>query len=126
MKKLITILFSLIYFSAFTQQKVDSTGGSSEAIMAINSDLSAGGWVKYYSNGVIRWLVGRNGIAEGGSNSGSELEISCWSDAGALVGAVLTIDRTGKIKLNTGLLPTSSAGLAPGVIYSDSGTLKIA
>ena len=73
--------------------------------------------VEFQTDGVQRWRIGKN--------SANDLEFSWYNASGVYQESPIILDETtGYIKLAG--LPTSSAGLDAGTIYSDSGTLKVA
>jgi hypothetical protein len=67
---------------------------ASGANLIINKPGSGNiGQVNYMNNGVFRWQIGSNSIAESGSNAGSGFFIQRFSDGGAALGLPLQIDR---------------------------------
>ena len=48
----------------------------------------------YFSGGSLRWVVGVNSTAEGGSDAGSDFAIYRYTDAGSFTAAALTITRS--------------------------------
>jgi hypothetical protein len=54
---------------------------------------SASNWGVANSDLTMRWTMGKNGASETGANAGSDFEIDRFNDAGASLGAALTINR---------------------------------
>jgi hypothetical protein len=82
--------------------------------------------------GVGRWTIRADSNAESGGNAGSDFQIICRDDTGAIILAPLTIKRsTGRVKL--GAVPTYAsnaaaigAGMTAGEVYRTStGTMMI-
>lgn len=67
--------------------------------------------IQMQTNGSLRWALGANSTAEGGSNAGSDLFVNRYTDAGALVDSPLLITRsTGAAALSQ--RPTFGGNLA--------------
>ena len=114
---------------AFGNQ-LDLTGDAATPVTVnLDSDAGQGAWIRLLSGGVLRWVIGKNVVAEGGGNAGAGLEFVAYSDAGAVIGNILTMNRDGTITLNTALLPTSASGLVAGTVWnnaSNSNALTVA
>jgi hypothetical protein len=67
--------------------------------------------IVYHTAGSPRWTVNADGVAESGANAGSNLNIGRYSDAGAFLGNVLSINRaTGQIHVVKLTLTTLYSG----------------
>lgn len=51
-------------------------------------------YVGYRTAGVLRWNIGSNSTAEGGSNAGSDFVLNRYNDAGTLIASALTVTRS--------------------------------
>lgn len=63
---------------------------------ALSAPVGAAGtdrFITYYTLTSPRWAQGANSVAEGGSNAGSDWELEAFDDAGASLGAAMTISR---------------------------------
>ena len=83
--------------------------------------------LQFTTGGKLRWLVaGANGVAESGSNTGSNFEIDRYNDSGAVIDAPLSIVRsTGQVSLTVrptwaGTTPWDTGNLNPGGLTVDS------
>lgn len=73
---------------------------SGETQMNINAATAKNRSLRFLTAGSLRWTFRTNTTAEGGANAGSDLELRRASDAGADLGAVLTVSRaTGAVAL---------------------------
>lgn len=84
-----------------------SNSAASQTVPVVAADGAPGTFRGYFltSAGVPRWSFGTNGVAESGSNAGSDLVIRALSDAGANLFAAFTIVRaTGQATFNNGLI----------------------
>lgn len=78
---------------------------SNDALVSgINITKAAGNarLLKIKSGTSLRWDIGADATAEGGSNAGSKFKLNRYDDAGSLLGASLTVDRdTGLVTFET-------------------------
>jgi hypothetical protein len=56
----------------------------------------------------LRWQIGKNATAEGGSNSGSDFLLAAYNDTGGLIGTALSITRSTMLALFAGPVVSSS------------------
>lgn len=63
---------------------------------------------KFQTANVDRWVLAANAAAEAGSNAGSDFELSCFSDAGALLFTPFTVNRATGV-LSFAVRPTVGA-----------------
>jgi hypothetical protein len=73
---------------------VDRDGDTADGVFNIDTDPAYAGYIGYKTDGNFRWVVGKNSIAEGGSNAGSNFFIDRYSDAGSYLGTALSIERS--------------------------------
>ena len=76
------------------------TGG-----LAVSKAAGTAAYVSWQTAGVDRWRFGRNGSAESGLDSGSDLELTALSDAGSSLHLVCSVGRSSGI-VNWKYLPT--------------------
>jgi hypothetical protein len=99
------------------------TQASVEQRLKLKSPAETSTWIEFASSGE-RWLIGRNSVAETGSDVGSDFEITRESDAGVPLGIPVKIMRSsGNILFSE--LPTSASGLATGTLWNNSGVVNI-
>jgi hypothetical protein len=82
------------------------------------------------TSGTQRWTLRANSVAEGGANAGSNLELICYSDAGAFVATPISIARsTGQVTIGQGLTMTDAKdmvfGTTTGTKIGTSNTAKM-
>jgi hypothetical protein len=77
-------------------------GGSRFGAIVMNNTLTLSGTVagnirniRFQTSGSDRWVIGPTFDAESGGNAGSTFHIDRFSDAGAFLGTVMSIDRPG-------------------------------
>lgn len=91
--------------------------------MTLNSVAGAQSHVAFQKAGAQRWYLAMNAVAESGSNAGSDVSLSRYSDANAFIDQSLVIERaTGNVGLGLG------AGQLPQVklhIGAPAGTARI-
>lgn len=84
--------------SNFVTNNVDSTGYRG---------------MQWNTNGELRWLLCTDPNGEGGGNTGSPLSLYRYSDGGAYLGQIFTINReTGLIRFNDNIVTTNHYGSA--------------
>jgi hypothetical protein len=107
---------------------VKATAGDSQFIAERPAGSNAG--LALRTNALPRWFLAVNSAAESGSNVGSDFQINRYNDAGALIDAVLTINRaSGIVTINTPLRIRADVGelkyfigpaiAHPGYLYLD-------
>lgn len=81
---------------------------------------------RYRTGTSLRWLTGANATAESGSNAGSDFVIQRYNDAGAGLGAALTITRSTGTATFSGILEAgTSLGITSGPTWTnDTGKWK--
>lgn len=100
--------------------------GTGARYLDIDGAAGSARQLRYRTAGVNRWIVRANNTAEGGSDAGSDFEISARDDAGAQLSIPLKIIRsTGDIYTSAGLLV--QAGLRVGSLASvaDQGCIRV-
>jgi hypothetical protein len=80
-----------------------------DGVLQLNSVAGNASYVAYETGGVLRWSVLRNTTAESGGNSGSNLQITRYSDAGSAIDSPLVINRA------TGLTTITALGVTAGI-----------
>lgn len=125
-----------------TATNVTSTGtmtvGTTTAAAALKIEGPAGSVreIDFNSGGVVRWQIRETNTAESGSNAGSNLDIRARDDAGADIGAALTITRSsmaasfaGVVTVANGMSITDAKNVAigtgTGTKFGTSTTAKI-
>jgi hypothetical protein len=94
--------------------------GSGTAIVNIEGGAGNARQVMFRTAGSNRWRLVATGTTESGSNAGSNFNITRYDDSAAAIDNPFTIERaTGNI---TTLNVLNSAGMAPGITRSASGT----
>jgi len=96
----------------FTNSPLPITCSSTSGAQQIRLDVVSGNFagIQYTNTGNQRWLVGKNGTAESGSNVGSDFDFDRYNDAGTFQDTPLSINRaTGLITVADGI--TISNGL---------------
>lgn len=102
-------------------QEIKNASGAISLI--INSATSTTGTIQFETAGSPRWLVFKTNTAESGSNAGSDLTISRYSDAGTYIGNVLTADRSdGTVDIPTLTFNTALSNSATGGIGYTTGS----
>lgn len=90
------------------------TVGSNAAATPISAINGAAGTARRFSlksGGVDRWFIQAGTAAEGGNNSGSDLEIVARTDGGGSLGNVLTLNRRNRtVEANVGFINARKAG----------------
>ena len=71
----------------------DLTVNKASAAVKLNTTAGTFGAVSYSTAGNLRWVVGKDATAEGGSNAGSDYRINRYNDAGALQDTPVFINR---------------------------------
>jgi hypothetical protein len=90
----------------------------------LGSDSGYSAWMDFQTGAEDRWLIGKNSIAETGSNAGGDFEIVRFDDDGISLGIPIRINRaTGNIGFLQ--LPTSSTGLEVGDLWNNAGVLNV-
>jgi hypothetical protein len=98
---------------------IGSTGNivitSSQPSFALRNNASGMNSVTGTVNGNLKWLLALgDGVAEGGSNTGSGFAINRYNDSGAVLDAVLAIPRnTGEVTVNNGFRAIGPGKFAP-------------
>jgi len=102
-----TISGNLVVTGATTAQSMSATtlavgsNGASGPLVTINGAASQARLQGVKTAGVDRWQWGANATAEGGTNAGSDFVLNAYSDAGASMGAYITVQRSsGQITVN--------------------------
>lgn len=89
--------------------------GSSDYLLAINTQAGASRQIQIQTAGVARWNWFGNNTAEGGSNAGTDLQLARYDDAGSFLGYSWFINRaTGAMSFD----PSLSFGVAGQVLIS--------
>lgn len=107
------------YFARYTTAAggvlayVDTAGNNLAQSYNINGAANSGRPLLWSTNGVARWQAIADGTAESGGNAGSNFNINRYSDAGALLGTGLQINRA------TGQVFIPGSLLVAGGIYGD-------
>ena len=96
-----------VYAGKFTALGYQVSGTGAVALQAVSSggqadivaDRPAGnsGGHRWRTAGIDRWTLEANNVAEGGSNAGSNFALDAYSDAGALLGTALTVNRATQV-----------------------------
>jgi hypothetical protein len=105
---------------------------SGNASLTLDRPVGSFGATSYYTSGVLRWRHGVNSTAEGGANAGSDYVFERYSDAGGLLGTMLTFNRAtgaaafgGPVSATTitgvGLASVTTAGGNPTLLLTDTG-----
>lgn len=69
----------------------------------------------WLTSGSLRWLIGANTTAESGGNAGSDLNLNCYNDTGALILTAVSITRaTGLVTIGAGLHLSGAANITAG------------
>lgn len=97
---------------------------SGEIRQRLSGPTGQSAWQSYQTTSLDRWLVGKNNTAESGSDAGANYDIIACDDSGNPLGVIIRCIRS-SLDLVLPNLPTSSAGLSAGTVWSDSGTLKV-
>lgn len=92
-----------------------------DAAVAISAKTANYASVSFRTNQVDRWFFGKDNVAEGGANAGSNFFLGAFSDAGAWVENVFTVSRATQILDFTYRPTVGGAGLA---LQSDLSTLS--
>ncbi|MFQ2622632.1 hypothetical protein ACK3YV_07330 [Aeromonas caviae] len=75
---------------------------SGNASVVINSTTGNDDQLQFQNNGKLRWLLGKDAVAESGSNVGSDLNLFGYNDDGTFGGSVLKVRRsTRQVEFNT-------------------------
>lgn len=82
-------------------------------------------YVEWATTGIPTWVGGRDNSTQSGGNSGGNWVLIALDDSGNGLGTVIKCYRD-TLEFNLPNLPTSSAGLRTGSLWSDGGTLKVA
>lgn len=82
--------------------------GTGAATLALSGAAGSNRQIPFYSGAVtaanLRWNVVTNAVAESGANAGSNFQINAHTDAGALIGSALSIERaTRAVSVGTSL-----------------------
>ena len=89
---------------------VDRAGDAAAAEIYVGSDAGQAAGVNLRTGAVNRWILRKTSTAEGGSNAGSDFEISPRNDAGGALPTAVTITRsTGAVTLTGALTGTTAA-----------------
>ena len=88
--------------SGFTVNRVGSAvlsvvSSGSSASMTVDRPAGQIGTVDIKTSGLYRWRFGATPSAESGSNAGSDFVLAAYSDAGASLGSVFTVDRATQV-----------------------------
>lgn len=95
-----------------TANTFGSNTGASETVQ-LNAATSTTRQVAFYTAGSPRWALQATPTAEGGSNVGTDFNISRYDDTGTNLGSVFQITRsTGVVTLGTGLASSGSNAFA--------------
>ena len=95
------------FTGTLTAQTVATTGnitvgdGTAGSDLVINGAVGNDRGVFIYTNGSPRWQIYANTTAESGSNTGSNLGIIAYSDAGSLIDTCLNISRAAGGRITT-------------------------
>jgi hypothetical protein len=101
-----------------------ATGGN-DATLDVKGASGKNSDLRFFAGTSLRWAVFKDSTTEAGADSGSNFIIACYDDTGTVIGTPIVIERsTGHIMF--GLLPTSSAGLVSGTLWSNGGVLTLA
>lgn len=104
---------------------VRASRAAAECRIYIDAPVGQSSWLDFQSGALDRWLMGKNSAAESGSDVGSDFQIAAFDDAGSSLGVALKIWRANRV-INLPAVPTSSAGLNTGDVWSNSGVLTLA
>jgi microcystin-dependent protein len=85
--------------------------GTGTAQFILDTPAANSRWVEWRTAGVVRWTMGVNNAAEGGSNAGSNFFLSRFTDAGGPLDTPITINRA------TGLLTKFGPDGANSVLF---------
>ena len=77
----------------WTTTSVKVGDGTANADIIMDGAAGSNRTFRFYTNGVLRWRWRCNSTAEGGSNSGSNLNLDAYDDTGTLIDAVLSVTR---------------------------------
>lgn len=84
-----------------------NTASTSAAALAINGAVAQQRRIDFQTAGVGRWRLGAGPGAESGNNAGSDLFLNAYTDAGAAIGAAITVVRSTR---QTQLISLQSGG----------------
>jgi hypothetical protein len=73
---------------------VNKDGAAEDGAFEVDTDPGYAGFVGFKTDGNLRWVVGKNSVAEGGSGAGSNFFVDRYNDAGSYLGTALTIERS--------------------------------
>lgn len=108
--------------NTFTASQIISTGAvNSTLLMQGNAATTRG--VGFTTGIYARFLIGANTATESGSNNGSNFDIYRYSDAAALLGTPLSINRATGLTSLEGLRITGTGGLGLGYGTGGGGTV---
>ncbi len=117
---LITFSTNLSYTSGTPLIQIGADTNVNSATLALNSIAGQNRSLVYYTAGVLRWGMRTSGTAEGGSDTGSNLILTAYDDAGNIIDAPISIARVaaGAMTLTrTTILPNGSAS-TPSLVFS--------
>jgi hypothetical protein len=102
-----------------------TAAGGNDAALDVKGASGKNSDLRLFAGTSLRWAVYKDSTTEAGADSGSNFVIACYDDTGTIIGTPIVIERsTGYIMF--GLMPTSSAGLASGTLWSNGGVLTLA
>ncbi|WP_316202971.1 MULTISPECIES: hypothetical protein [unclassified Bradyrhizobium] len=103
-------------FTATLATKLDKAGGALSGPLDIDRAAGSVLGISGKVGGKFRWQFAMgDGVAESGSNAGSNLQLNRFNDAGEIVGTAIGISRaSGNISLNGAVALTGTFGLTVG------------
>lgn len=106
-------------FSSLTSTgAITINGGASTALYAANANATVVAGYRIQTGGNDRWRVIKSTTAESGSNAGSDLQFSRYSDAGSLLGSTSVARATGKWTFEATVAAAASVNLPHGTAPS--------
>ncbi|NKE43907.1 hypothetical protein HB662_03900 [Roseomonas frigidaquae] len=84
------------------------------ALVNLDSEAAQTAELQFRRAGGLRWRLARDTTSEAGSNSGSLLVVEAFSDAGAALGAALSVQRDSSLRVNVSHLWAVSRLQHPG------------
>lgn len=92
--KLIADLVDLTSTQTISGDKTFTGANVFEQNITRNAAAGNSRYVGYRTANVLRWNIGANSAAEGGSNAGSDFVLNRYNDAGTLIAVALTVTRS--------------------------------
>jgi len=118
--------------NVFTASQVIQVTGANSAMLTLRADAGQARGIQFQTGTLARFQLNVDSTAESGANVGSDLVLYRYSDAGANIGTVFSVDRASGLmtiptlqatSLNIGNADTAITRSAAGVIAVEGGTV---